>query len=222
MDCSCKKTRVKIDRIKRIISNSNLPLKYQYKRVSEFNIDFPDEMVSGTMAIAVDEVRHFIESYDKRKPGRHKGMYFFGPPGTGKTMLASIAANELVLRYQSSVMYAKISRDFFNRIRATFNTESSTYGKSEDIFKKLASADLLILDDFGVQADSEWEKRTLYDLIDARYETQSPVIITSNSTPDEWKNLFNGRIYSRLLEMTNFIDMIADDYRQKFAHETMS
>jgi len=67
-----------------------------------------------------------------------------------------------------------------------------------------------------VQADSEWEKRTLYDLIDARYENQSPTIITSNIPPENWKELFDGRVFSRLQEMTHFYGMIADDYRNNY------
>lgn len=206
VDCKCKETRVKIEYIKRSLRHSNIPIKYQYRRINEFEIN-------PAMAIALDEARHFIDDYDVNTPGKQKGMYFFGPPGTGKTMLACIIANELIIKHQIRVAYAKISRDFFNKIRASFSADSAMYGKGEDIFQKLASVNLLILDDFGVQADSEWEKRTLYDLIDARYENQQPLLLTSNVIPDDWKTLFNGRIYSRLLEMTKFIDMISDDYR---------
>lgn len=71
----------------------------------------------------------------------------------------------------------------------------------------------LLLDDFGVQADSEWEKRTLYDLIDARWENRLLTIITSNKNPNEFKELFDGRIYSRLAGMTTVVVLTGKDYR---------
>ncbi len=215
-NCSCRETRLKIDRIHRLMHASNLPKKYRYRRLAEFDVSGAENANNKEMLIALDEARHFLEDFRSKPVSEQKGLYLYGPPGTGKTMLASLILNELIIFDQVEAGYIKITRDFFNRIRASFNVESETYGRGDNIFKELSGRQILVIDDFGVQADSEWEKRTLYDLIDARYENEAPTIITSNSSPEEWESLFQGRIYSRLKEMTDFVVMVAADYRNNY------
>ena len=55
----------------------------------------------------------------------------------------------------------------------------------------------------------------LYDLVDARYESELPTIITSNIDLEAVKNLFKGRIYSRFTEMLHIVEFFSvRDYRQ--------
>lgn len=214
--CSCHEARTTIATIHRLMHRSNIPRKYQYRRLNEFNISGAEKKNNKEMLIALDEARHFLDDYRTKPLSQQKGLYLYGPPGTGKTMLASLILNELIIYDRVEAGYIKITRDFFNKIRASFNVESDSYGRGEDIFHTLSRRAILVIDDFGVQADSEWEKRTLYDLIDARYENEAPTIITSNSSPEEWETLFQGRILSRLKEMTDFVIMVAPDYRDNF------
>ena len=216
-ECPCKKGRSALRKIHSLFRTSNIPIKYRYRRISEFEITKTNGSPDQSLSIATDAARLFLEDFNPSDLSEVRGMYFAGPTGTGKTMLACLILNEIILRFRTPVHYIKITRDFFNRIRSTFNTESDSYGRAESIFYQLADQQVLVIDDFGVQADSEWEKRTLYDLIDARYENQSPTIITSNVEPEDWQNLFNGRVFSRLQEMTHFYGMVPpDDYRNKY------
>ena len=214
--CSCRPFRNQIIRIRDLFNQSNIPVKYRYRRITEFQTDDDNEEVCLNLAQAHDNAYYFIEQFSDSHHEAMRGLYFFGNAGSGKTMLACLCLNELILQFQLKVKFVKITRDFFNAMRASFNQESEWYGRGDNLFKSIAEVPALVLDDFGVQADSPWEQRTLYDLIDARYEAELPTILTSNLPPQEIETVFKNRIYSRLKEMTVFQTMIGLDYRERF------
>ncbi len=72
----------------------------------------------------------------------------------------------------------------------------------------------LVLDDFGIQRNTEWEMEMLYDLIDSRYAEGRFTIITTNQSKEEVQELSRGRIYSRISEMCHQVETIGIDYRQ--------
>ncbi len=217
--CPTREVRLKLEKIHSLMHQSNIPPKYRYRRITEFQTEAEDDDISLNLVAAHDNAYHFIAQFSENHDEKFRGLYFFGNPGSGKTMLACLILNELILQYQVGVKYIKITRDFFNRIRATFNVESSDYGRGDSFFNAVANVDVLVIDDFGVQADSDWEQRTLYDLIDARYEYERPTIITSNIAPQDLESTFKNRIFSRLKEMTDFQQMIGFDYRDSFQPE---
>jgi len=85
---------------------------------------------------------------------------------------------------------------------------------------EFADIDVLVIDDFGVQKDSDWVNSKLYDLIDSRYEKEKITLLTSNSPLSDWKEKGEGRVYSRLCEMTHEIKLECPDYRLKFQMST--
>ena len=217
--CICKNARNKLSKIKSLFSDSNIPTKYKYRRITDFKTDNEDNTIKNSLFMALDDSVHFINQSNNLQNKFIRGLFFYGAPGSGKTLLTCLILNECIIKYQIEVLYLKITRDFFNRIKASYNLESEIYGQGDDLFKKISEVDLLAIDDFGVQKDSLWEQRTLYDLIDTRYEFEKPTIITSNLDPKEIDNLFSGRIYSRLKEMVQFKEIIAPDYRDKFQED---
>ena len=78
----------------------------------------------------------------------------------------------------------------------------------------LSNVPYLVIDDFGVQRNTEWEMEILYNLIDARYANRRLTFVTTNQKADELKELAQGRIYSRFLEMCHIIHVDGYDFRE--------
>jgi DNA replication protein DnaC len=213
LPCFCNHAR----RIKRelelSIQQANIPYRYQYKFLGSVDINGPDSL---TLLAAHDWARDLSEKY---KTGVNiQGMYLTGAPGTGKTLLACVILNELMFRHKITCKYAKITKDFLNALRDTYQKDSDTYGKEKNIEQAFVDVEVLVIDDFGVQKDTEWANAKLYDLIDARYERQKLTLLTSNQPLIEWKEKGVGRVYSRLYEMTKEIKLECPDYRLKYTN----
>jgi len=205
-DCACRSVRARIDRINAIYARSGIDKKYRWRFFDSY--DSIHKLASEAKNTAYDLVKKF--------PNVKKGLFLWGNPGTGKTLLSSIILTELILRHAVEGRFIKISRTFFNRLRATFNAESETYGEANRIERELAEVDVLVVDDFGVQRDSPWEAETLYNLVDARYEAEKFTIFTSNNNPFKTlKELSGGRILSRLKEMCSIVEVSGPDYRDR-------
>ena len=62
---------------------------------------------------------------------------------------------------------------------------------------------LLILDDLGIERSSKFALEQVFHVIDSRYRSKLPLIVTTNLTLNEMKNTSNiakHRIYDRVLE----------------------
>ena len=63
---------------------------------------------------------------------------------------------------------------------------------------------LLIIDDLGIERNTEYALEQVYAVIDERYKAKLPLIITTNLTISQLRNpedAAHARIYSRVLEM---------------------
>ena len=101
-------------------------------------------------------------------------------------------------------------------LNGTYQKDSEFYGQESLIELEIANVDVLVIDDFGVQKETEWANSKLYDLIDHRYESDKLTLLTSNLELSELREMGEGRIYSRLLEMTRELKLECPDYREKF------
>jgi DNA replication protein DnaC len=206
LQCPCREINLKIEKIKSIYSKSGIDKKFRWKYINNYEV--LNKQTEQAKSAAYDIIRNF--------PDVQKGLFLWGNPGTGKTLLSGIILTELITRYAVEGKFVKISRNFFNRIKSTFNESSPSYGEADLIEREYAEVDVLVIDDFGVQRDSEWELETLYNLVDARYEALKFTIFTSNINPNNsLKDKSNGRILSRIKEMCSIMEVSGADYRDK-------
>ena len=150
--------------------------------------------------------KKYVENFETFKK-QGKGLLFYGTVGTGKSYMAACIANALLNKGYEVLMTN------FNRIA---NTAFDARDKQE-YYDSLNRYQLLILDDLGVERNTEYMQEIVYTVIDSRSRINLPLIVTSNLTSQEFKNpvgINNQRIYSRILKMCHPIKVEGEDQRK--------
>jgi DNA replication protein DnaC len=71
-------------------------------------------------------------------------------------------------------------RNLFGEIRRTYSKFRHDDISESEVRGVYESVPLLIIDDLGKEKPTEWTLATLYAIIDGRYDSAMPVIITTN------------------------------------------
>lgn len=150
---------------------------------------------------ALATCRSFAEDFDSA--ATTGGLWLIGPPGTGKTHLASAIVNHLIrVRQIPARVHAvhevmALARARINGTRASAWDDDRTV---DDFISTLGQIPLLVLDEIGVSRGSDWETEQLFAIVDARYKRSLPTCICSNLTPAQLKTELGHRVYDRLRE----------------------
>ncbi|UKI38592.1 MAG: ATP-binding protein [Clostridiales bacterium] len=148
-----------------------------------------DNGKNSVMKLAKDYVNKWADVLSN-----NVGLLLWGNVGTGKTFFAACIANALVEQHISVRMtnFSTILNDLFSE------TDKNKY------LERLNDHNLLIIDDLGIERDTEYALEQVYNIIDTRYKSGKPLIITTNLTLEELKNpidVAHKRIYDRVLGM---------------------
>ena len=157
----------------------------------------------------------YVEHWEDMKAG-NIGYLLWGSVGTGKSYLAGCIANALMEK-EISVRMTNFAL-ILNDLAATFE------GKNEYI-SNLCRYPLLILDDFVMERGTEYGLEQVYNVIDSRYRSGKPLIVTTNLTLTELQNpqdTPHARISDRLLEMCAPVCFSGENFRRESAQNKLN
>ncbi len=156
----------------------------------------------------------YVERWEQIKEENH-GLILWGNVGTGKSYFAGCIANALMEREVSVCM---------TNFALILNDLAASYKDRNEYIARLCSFPLLILDDFGMERGTEYGLEQVYNVIDSRYRSGKPLIVTTNLTLEELQNpedTPHARIYDRLMEMCTPVRFTGENFRKATAQAKM-
>jgi DNA replication protein DnaC len=215
------------DRRERWRQTCGIPPKYTLSGFQQFDKSWQPK------AFAV--VREYAENFPIRAPEGYKSLVLYSTKswGTGKTHLACAVAHHILSRWNGETGICPVrfvsEPVLFKTIRETYSyspLEKETKSSESDIINSLIRVPLLILDDLGKEdvADLRFVQRTLFAIIDGRYNLDLPVLVTANLDDAGLRAHMGGATeneasFNRLMEMckSTMIRMDGKSYRDKLA-----
>ncbi|MEC3737016.1 ATP-binding protein [Bacillus safensis] len=219
-ECPCKEVKKLSNRL----MSARLPEEFKDASLNSFDINVYDKPESKERAANAKRVaKNYVLKFDKmRELG--KGLYFFSEEkGSGKTRLAASILHAITKVYDKKeekplkIIYSSTA-DLIGEIKSTFDSESKV--KSTDIMDAVKTADLVVLDDIGVENVTKFVEETFTRILDYRLQYKKPTIITSNLSIDDLDTIYkSGRISSRVEKMAFPVIMPDEKIRKKKAQE---
>ena len=163
----------------------------------------------------MDTLRRYVEKWEDMQR-ENIGLLLYGDVGTGKSYGAACIANRLI---EQSIPACMINLSMVLNSLVGMHSEDKNEYVSD-----LMRYELLILDDFGMERQTEYALEQVFNVIDARYRSGKPLIITTNLSLTELntpKSLAHKRIYDRIKEMCQPLNFGSNGRRTELAQEKM-
>lgn len=139
---------------------------------------------------SLETCRRYVENWERMREN-NTGLLIWGDTGSGKTYAAASIVNALIDRGVPCLMTS------FPQIL------NGGFDKGE-MARRMGSYDLVVIDDLGAERQSQYALETVYLMVDQRYKSGKPLIVTTNLTLREIRqpgDMAYRRIYDRILEL---------------------
>lgn len=142
-----------------------------------------------------------VTEWVKARSGQN--LVILGPVGVGKTHLAVAACRDRHLDGELVRFWPVV--ELLDALRP---------GGNDDAAANAVTTPLLILDDLGAERPTDWTAERLYALINRRWLSELPTVVTSNLPPGDLGGAIGERLYSRLAHEAVAVTLTGADRRR--------
>jgi DNA replication protein DnaC len=185
-ECDCRQRR--ISRAAHARLGTGIPKRFR-------GVSFERKPIYDLDPIILRHVRRFVDRIDANLDAG-RGLWFHGDVGTGKTSLAMLVAQAADEAGRSVAVYSV--PHLLAEIRGTYDRDSA--GSYLDLFGRLCTVELLVLDDLGAEKTSEWVLEQLYSIVNERWQSSGSVVVTTNA-PDPPRGTLLDRLDRQIAEL---------------------
>ena len=198
--CMCQSLKVEEE------ENKHKQIQQEYINKQKADSCFDDKSLKSKTFDATDKnskiytlAFRYADNFDKMLKN-NMGLILHGERGTGKTHISACIANS-VLSQSYSVYMTKLS--------VLMSKMQENYSENKlHLLNKINDVDLFILDDLGTERHTGAAMELIFDIIDKRYLSKKPIIVSTNLTQEEFTNNENTqyrRIFDRIIENCTFV-----------------
>lgn len=209
--CRCFKK----EEIRLLYSQSNIEEVLLRENFDSFSYEYYDDRVvipeiQMTVADYMRQVHTWCKEYVENFEKKGGNLIFTGSTGVGKTFLTNCIAKEL-LDSSHSVIYLTAVELFQCFEQQDFNKPDTSDTAIDSSY--ILDCDLLIIDDLGTEFANSYTSSRLFYCINERILRRKSVVISTNLSLSDIRNMYSERIFSRLTSAYKLLKLAGADIR---------
>lgn len=147
-----------------------------------------------------------------------KGLFLFGEADTGKTFLVWALLKREIREHHRRCLFISMVK-LKSQLTSDFRDKRQT---AKNMIGRARRAEILVLDDVGVEKQSDWVTEIYFDILDHRINHHLPTVVSSNYSLKKLKKRLEddpGRVVSRIMGNCGLVPVKGKHYRRLAADQ---
>lgn len=194
-ECEQREERERLEREERAAAKAKADkMRRECFAASGFYRDCTFENDDGLTPGLSSVCQRYADTFDQKEP---YGLLLWGNVGTGKSYMSSAIANRVIDHGFSALQ---------TDVRCIVNLMESSFENRQRNLDRIFGYDLLLIEDLGAQRSTSYMMEHVFSVIDGRYKTGKPMIVTTNLGGDRINGSLSdsddpwSRVFDRILE----------------------